>query len=98
MEIKMSNVRALAEKSAEAAKTINNSDYKKRHLALSDMAEALRQNAAFILEENEKDLAAARETLNRVREFVKNNPTIYLSTHTPEGVTNLEEKIIMKLD
>ena len=44
------------------------------------------------------DLAAARETLDRVREFVKNHPTIYLSTHTPEGVTNLEEKKIMKLD
>ena len=45
-----------------------------------------------------EDLAAARETLDRVREFVKNNPTIYLSTHTPEGVTNLENKVIMKLD
>ena len=44
-----------------------------------------------------EDLAAARETLDRVREFVKNNPTVYLSTHTPEGVTNLEGKIIMKL-
>ena len=39
----------------------------------------------------------SRETLDRVREFVKNNPTIYLSTHTPEGVANLEGKIIMKL-
>lgn len=45
-----------------------------------------------------EDLPAARETLDRVREFVKNHPTIYLSTHTPEGVTNLEEKKIMKLD
>ena len=45
-----------------------------------------------------EDLAAARETLDRVREFVKNNPTIYLSTHTPEGPVNLEGKIIMKLD
>ena len=45
-----------------------------------------------------EDLAAARETLDRVREFVKNNPTIYLSTHTPEGVSNLENKVIMKLD
>lgn len=57
----MSNIRALAEKSAEVAKTINNSDYKRRHLALSDMAEALRQNSGYILEENEKDLARARE-------------------------------------
>ncbi|MBR0257688.1 MAG: MBL fold metallo-hydrolase [Synergistaceae bacterium] len=45
-----------------------------------------------------EDIAAARETLDRVREFIRNNPTIYLSTHTPEGVTNLEGKVIMKLD
>ena len=44
-----------------------------------------------------EDLAAARETLDRVREFVKNNPTVYLSTHTPEGPANLEGKIIMKV-
>lgn len=44
------------------------------------------------------DLAAARETLDRVREFIRNNPTVYLSTHTPEGITNLEGKIIMKLE
>ncbi|MBQ7594234.1 MAG: MBL fold metallo-hydrolase [Synergistaceae bacterium] len=45
-----------------------------------------------------EDLAAARETLDRVREFIKNNPTVYLSTHTPEGPANLDGKIIMKLD
>ena len=45
-----------------------------------------------------EDLAAARETLNRVREFIKHNSTVYLSTHTPEGITNLEGKIVMKLD
>ena len=44
------------------------------------------------------DVKAARETLDRVREFIKNNPTVYLSTHTPEGVSNLEGKVIMKLD
>ena len=56
---------------------------------------ALKKNKLSIVYE---DLEAARDTLNRVREFVKNNPTIYLSTHTPEGYKNLEEKIIMKLD
>ena len=56
---------------------------------------ALKKNKLSIVFE---DLAAARDTLDRVREFVKNNPTIYLSTHTPEGYKNLEEKIIMKLD
>ena len=45
-----------------------------------------------------EDIAAARETLDRVREFVRNNPTVYLSTHTPEGPANLEGKIIMKLN
>ena len=45
-----------------------------------------------------EDLPAARETLDRVREFVKNNPTVYLSTHTPEGPVNLEGKLIMKLE
>ena len=34
----------------------------------------------------------------RVRDFIKNNPTVYLSTHTPEGYQNLEGKVIMKLD
>ncbi len=45
-----------------------------------------------------EDKEAARETLDRVRWFIRNNPTVYLSTHTPEGVTNLEGKVIMKLD
>jgi ABC-type multidrug transport system ATPase subunit len=44
-----------------------------------------------------EDLAAARETLDRVREFIKQNPTVYLSTHCPEGYENLEMKRVMKL-
>ena len=56
---------------------------------------ALKRNKLSIVFE---DLEAARDTLNRVREFIKNNPTIYLSTHTPEGYKNLEDKIIMRLD
>lgn len=44
-----------------------------------------------------EDKAAARQTLDRVREFVKDNPTVYLSTHCPEGYENLEMKRIMKL-
>ena len=55
---------------------------------------ALRRNKLPVVFE---DLAAARETLDRVREFIRNNPTVYLSTHTPEGVTNLEGKVIMTL-
>lgn len=69
--------------------------YYMMHGDVTYVDDALKQNKLSIVFE---DLAAARETLDRVREFVKNNPTIYLSTHTPEGVTNLENKIIMKLD
>lgn len=57
--------------------------------------DALRKNRLSVVFE---DMAAARDTLNKVREFIKNNPTVYLSTHTPEGCANLENKTIMKLD
>ena len=44
------------------------------------------------------DLAAARETLDRVREFVRNHPTVYMGTHTPQGYENLEARRVMDLD
>ena len=44
------------------------------------------------------DKAAARETLDRVREFIGNHPTVYLSTHTPQGYENLEANRVMDLD
>ena len=44
------------------------------------------------------DLPAARETLDRVREFIQNHPTVYLSTHSPQGYENLEAKRVMDLD
>ena len=44
------------------------------------------------------DQAAARETLNRVREFIRNHPTVYCGTHTPQGYENLEAKRVMDLD
>ncbi len=55
---------------------------------------ALKANKLSIVFE---DIKAARETLDRVREFVKKNPTVYLSTHCPEGYENLEMKRVMKL-
>lgn len=55
---------------------------------------ALKANKLSIVFE---DLAAARETLDRVRDFISNNPTVYLSTHCPEGYENLEMKRVMKL-
>ena len=44
------------------------------------------------------DLPAARETLDRVREFVRNHSTVYCGTHTPQGYENLEAKRVMDLD
>lgn len=55
---------------------------------------ALKANKLSIVFE---DIAAARETLNKVREFIQKNPTVYLSTHCPEGYENLEMKRVMKL-
>ncbi len=55
---------------------------------------ALKANKLSIVFE---DKEAARETLDRVREFVRANPTVYLSTHCPEGYENLEMRRIMKL-
>ena len=57
--------------------------------------EALYENKLSIVF---SDLAEARKTLDRVREFVSHNPTVYLSTHTPLGFENLESKKIIDLN
>lgn len=57
--------------------------------------EALYMNKLSIATE---DKVAARDTLNKVREFIKNNPTVYVSTHTPLGYENLENKKVIDLD
>ena len=57
--------------------------------------EALYENKLSVVFD---DLAAARETMDRVREFVKNQPTVYMGTHTPQGYENLEAKRVMDLD
>ena len=57
--------------------------------------EALYENKLSVVYE---DIEKARETLDNVREFVKNNPTVYLSTHTPYGSENLENKAIVDLE
>ncbi len=44
------------------------------------------------------DLPAARETQDRIREFIRNHPTVYCGTHTPQGYENLEAKRVMDLD
>ncbi|MBQ9043110.1 MAG: rubredoxin [Eggerthellaceae bacterium] len=56
--------------------------------------EALYENKLSVVFD---DLPAARETLDRVREFVAANPTVYLGTHTPQGYENLEAKRVIDL-
>jgi len=57
--------------------------------------EALYANKLSVVFE---DLAADRITFDRVREFVRNHPTVYCGTHTPQGYENLEAKRVMDLD
>lgn len=65
------------------------------HGDITYIDEALYENKLSVVFD---DLAAARETLDRVREFVRNNPTVYCGTHTPQGYENLEAKRVMDLD
>ncbi len=57
--------------------------------------EALYENKLSIVYDN---LAEARLTMDRVLEFVRQHPTVYLSTHSPQGYENLEAKRVMDLD
>ena len=57
--------------------------------------EALYANKLSVVYE---DIGKARETLDNVREFITNNPTVYLSTHTPLGPENLENRYIIDLE
>ena len=65
------------------------------HGDITYVDEALYENKLSVVYD---DKDAARETLDRVREFVRKNPTVYLSTHTPQGYENLEAKRVMDLD
>ena len=44
------------------------------------------------------DRSAARETMDRVREFIRSHPTVYCGTHTPQGYESLEAKRVMDLE
>ena len=57
--------------------------------------EALYENKLSVVFE---DKAAARDTLDKVREFIRNHPTVYCSTHTPLGYENLEANRVVDLD
>ena len=65
------------------------------HGDITYMDEALYENKLSVVFE---DLPAARETLDRVRDFVRNHPTVYCGTHTPQGYENLEAKRVIDLD
>ena len=65
------------------------------HGDITYVDEALYQNKLSVVYDDKK---AARETMDRVREFVKNHPTVYCGTHTPQGYENLEAKRVMDLD
>lgn len=56
--------------------------------------EALIENKLSVVFE---DLPAARDTLSKVRAFIKENKTVYLSTHTPLGYENLDSEKIVTL-
>ena len=57
--------------------------------------EALYANKLSVVFE---DVAAARATLDLVRAFIADHPTVYLSTHTPLGCENLAAKAVVDLD
>ena len=65
------------------------------HGDVTSTDEALYENKFSVVYE---DKAAARDTLDRVRAFIRKNPTVYCSTHTPLGYENLEAKRIVDLD
>ena len=65
------------------------------HGDITYVDEALYENKQSVVFD---DLAAARETLDRVREFVSKNPTVYCGTHTPQGYENLEAKRVIDLN
>lgn len=65
------------------------------HGDITYVDEALYENKLSVVFD---DMSAARETLDRVREFIYNHPTVYCGTHTPQGYENLEAKRVMDLD
>ena len=65
------------------------------HGDITYVDEALYENKLSVVFD---DLPAARETLDRVRDFVAHHPTVYCGTHTPQGYENLEANRVMDLN
>ena len=64
------------------------------HGDITYVDEALYENKLSVVFE---DIGEARKTMDRVREFVANHPTVYCGTHTPQGYENLEGKKVIDL-
>lgn len=65
------------------------------HGDITYVDEALYRNKLSVVFE---DIKEARVTMDRVREFVSKHPTVYIGTHSPEGVESLEAKRIIDLN
>lgn len=65
------------------------------HGDISYVDEALYANRLSVVFD---DIEEARRTQEAVRAFIRNNPTVYCGTHTPQGPENLEARRIMDLD
>lgn len=64
------------------------------HGDITYIDEALYKNKLSVVYDDKEE---ARKTLDRVREFVSNHPTVYCGTHTPQGYENLEAKRVIDL-
>ncbi len=73
----------------------NDGRYYMMHGDVTYTDEALYANKLSVVFE---DIAAARKTLDAVRAFIASHPTVYLSTHTPLGVENLEANRVVDLN
>ena len=65
------------------------------HGNITYVDEALYENKLSVVFD---DLPAARETLDRIRDFVSSHPTVYCGTHTPQDYENLEANRVMDLN
>ncbi len=73
----------------------NNGKFYMMHGDITYVDEALYEDKLSVVFD---DLSAARVTQDRIREFIRKNPTVYMGTHTPQGYENLEADRVMDLD